>query len=360
MMKPVSAFVSVFLLATAAPCMLGGAGWAHAQPQPVSVALPDTSAPVGRVLTIPVRLERRVSEADGVVAFQFDVQFDPSVLDVTGATNDGTLSDGWLLSATPFEGRLRVASANARPAVGGPGPLVLLTVEVVGEGTSALSLKRLMLNEGDPDADGADGSLTARPPEEPNRAPEAHDDTTRTPRDASVEIDVLENDVDPDGDALTVTGVTVTSSALRSGTAEIAANGRAVRYAPASDAGSLAPATFRYRIVDEHGAADTASVVVLPSRKAPLRLTNYPNPFARRTTIAYTLPREARVHLAVYDALGRRVSVLVNGQRQKAGFKEVLWDAQADAARPPASSGVYLCRLRADEAVRSTDLVLIR
>lgn len=66
------------------------------------------------------------------------------------------------------------------------------------------------------------------------------------------------------------------------------------------------------------------------------------------------------MHLAVYDALGRRVSVLVNGQRQKAGFKEVLWDAQADAAHPPASSGVYLCRLRADEAVRSTDLVLIR
>ena len=93
MVKPVPAFVSVFLLATAAPCMLGGAGWAHAQPQPVSVALPDTSAPVGRVLTIPVRLERRVSEADGVVAFQFDVQFDPSVLDVTGATNDGTLSE---------------------------------------------------------------------------------------------------------------------------------------------------------------------------------------------------------------------------------------------------------------------------
>ena len=40
---------------------------------------------------------------------------------------------------------------------------------------------------------------------------------------------------------------------------------------------------------------------------------NHPNPFNRATSITYGVPKSANVKLAVYDALGREVSVLVNG-----------------------------------------------
>jgi len=67
---------------------------------------------------------------------------------------------------------------------------------------------------------------------------------------------------------------------------------------------------------------------------------NYPNPFNPTTVIRYQLPAAASVTLAVYDVLGREVTVLVNDRRD-AGVHEVQFDG-ANLA-----SGVYLYRLSA-------------
>jgi chitinase len=67
---------------------------------------------------------------------------------------------------------------------------------------------------------------------------------------------------------------------------------------------------------------------------------NYPNPFNPSTVVRYTLPQEAQVTLEVYNILGQRVAVLVDGV-QGAGSHETVF--QSDNL----SSGVYLYRLTA-------------
>ena len=64
-----------------------------------------------------------------------------------------------------------------------------------------------------------------------------------------------------------------------------------------------------------------------------------PNPFNPRTKIVYSLPREGRVTLRVYDVQGRLVSTLVNG-RKPAGDHTLEFNGDK------LSSGVYLMRLQ--------------
>lgn len=65
---------------------------------------------------------------------------------------------------------------------------------------------------------------------------------------------------------------------------------------------------------------------------------NYPNPFNPLTIIRYSLPLDSRVTLKLYDALGREISTLVDGE-ERAGWHEV----HLDAAK--LSSGIYFYRL---------------
>jgi hypothetical protein len=87
-------------------------------------------------------------------------------------------------------------------------------------------------------------------------------------------------------------------------------------------------------------------------------LPNYPNPFSERTTIEYALPEPQEVRLAVYDALGRRVRVLVD-ERQSAGTHQVRWDGTTASGRQ-AASGLYLIRLEAGATEQTRKMVLIR
>ncbi len=66
--------------------------------------------------------------------------------------------------------------------------------------------------------------------------------------------------------------------------------------------------------------------------------TNYPNPFNPSTTIAFSLPEDARVRLTVFDAIGRPVANLVDGH-VAAGRHTVDFDA---AGLP---SGTYFYRI---------------
>jgi hypothetical protein len=82
-------------------------------------------------------------------------------------------------------------------------------------------------------------------------------------------------------------------------------------------------------------------------------LQNYPNPFNPNTTIKFELPRTSQVNLAVYDILGREVSVLVN-ERKDAGAYEVKFDGSHFA------NGVYIYRIRAGEFVQTKRLMLLK
>ncbi|MDX2129098.1 MAG: FG-GAP-like repeat-containing protein [Chloroherpetonaceae bacterium] len=68
---------------------------------------------------------------------------------------------------------------------------------------------------------------------------------------------------------------------------------------------------------------------------------NFPNPFNPSTSIAYALPSQSRVSLEVYDLLGRKVAILVNGI-QNAGSYTVGFNASNLA------SGMYIYRISAN------------
>ncbi len=70
---------------------------------------------------------------------------------------------------------------------------------------------------------------------------------------------------------------------------------------------------------------------------------NAPNPAADRTTIRFALPTPANVELEVFDLLGRRVAVLIDGVRE-AGYHDEPFDVRILA------SGVYVVRIRAESA----------
>jgi hypothetical protein len=112
--------------------------------------------------------------------------------------------------------------------------------------------------------------------------------------------------------------------------------------------------------VDEAGAEAAASAVAtasgLGSAGVPTALTlapAYPNPFSSRATLRFGLPAAAHVRLAVYDALGRRVAVLLDGE-QAAGWHEAVLDGSGLAG------GLYVARLEAGAAAQTQRLTLVR
>jgi len=83
-------------------------------------------------------------------------------------------------------------------------------------------------------------------------------------------------------------------------------------------------------------------------------LGNYPNPFNPMTTIRYGLPEKSDITITVYDALGRRVTVLANGSTQQAGWHTVDFNAHN------LSSGLYLYRLQAANVVLTGKMTLVK
>ncbi len=68
-----------------------------------------------------------------------------------------------------------------------------------------------------------------------------------------------------------------------------------------------------------------------------------PNPFRASTAFGYTLAQGGALELAIFDAQGRVVRVLVSGD-QPAGRGSVTWDGRRDDGAP-AAAGLYFARL---------------
>ncbi len=79
----------------------------------------------------------------------------------------------------------------------------------------------------------------------------------------------------------------------------------------------------------------------------------YPNPAHGPVNIPYQLAASSAVELSVYDLLGRRVAVLVDGE-QDAGRHLRTWNAEGLA------SGMYIYRLKAEAFSDTGKLILVR
>ena len=106
----------------------------------------------------------------------------------------------------------------------------------------------------------------------------------------------------------------------------------------------------------EYGGQDTIRVGVDEAPALPADIVlhqNYPNPFNPETRIRYEVPAATYVRLAVYSLLGEEVIRLVEGPRS-AGMHEVAFDGST------LSSGVYLLRFTAGDAVRTRRMLLLK
>lgn len=80
---------------------------------------------------------------------------------------------------------------------------------------------------------------------------------------------------------------------------------------------------------------------------------NYPNPFNPTTTIEYSIPEKSYVIINVYNAIGQKVSTLVEGIKEK-GVYRYTFDAQK------LQSGVYIYKLETNTKQLTRKMLLLK
>lgn len=80
---------------------------------------------------------------------------------------------------------------------------------------------------------------------------------------------------------------------------------------------------------------------------------NYPNPFNPVTTIKFSLPEASKVSLNIYNALGEKITELVDTNLE-AGWYNYQWDANNFA------SGIYIYELRTDKFISVKKMILMK
>ena len=130
----------------------------------IGVTAPKMSAAAGSEVVIPVAIKDLTGK--GVVAYQFDLEYDPAVLEPAevAAELSRTISDGMsVTSNAPTPGLLKVVVYGATP-VQGAGALVNLKFNAIGGvgAKSPLTIKQFMLNEGGLKVNTTDGEVNGR------------------------------------------------------------------------------------------------------------------------------------------------------------------------------------------------------
>jgi len=80
---------------------------------------------------------------------------------------------------------------------------------------------------------------------------------------------------------------------------------------------------------------------------------NYPNPFNPTTNIEFDIPKSEFVKLEIYDAIGQKITTLVNKNLNAGSYTE-QWNAKDHA------SGIYYVKLTAGTNVKTKKLVLMK
>ena len=138
------------------------------------------------------------------------------------------------------------------------------------------------------------------------------------------------------------------------------ANGRTYYYVPSTSTWYQALSPNDYLLLMRATVKTTTSVSEIDTRipdKFEL-LPNYPNPFNPSTTIRYSLPESADVNIAVYDINGSHITDLADNH-QNPGTYTITWNGRNDAGLM-VSSGVYYCRVKAGNYIKTNKMILLK
>ena len=136
----------------------GNAVIADAGVDQVSVTLPQLSGSAGEEILLPLTVGNLTGKS--VTSFEATLVYDPSIIQITGVSQDGTLSDGVspiVNVSTP--GRVVVSWATVSP-LQGAGVLLNFETTLVSSGVSPLSFESFEFNEGVPETALTSGSVT--------------------------------------------------------------------------------------------------------------------------------------------------------------------------------------------------------
>lgn len=131
----------------------------------VDVAMPDTSAFSGDTLLVPVR----VSDLSGleIYSYQFDLFYDPEVIEAIGVDSSGTLTQIWGSAVINLEtpGVMKLGNYGTT-ALSNAGVLVYLKFTLIGEmnDSTQLDVEAFAFNDVNPAAVVSDGSVKILPP----------------------------------------------------------------------------------------------------------------------------------------------------------------------------------------------------
>ena len=113
---------------------------------------------------------------------------------------------------------------------------------------------------------------------------------------------------------------------------------------------------FQYRLkqIDNDGSfeySDAVEVEVIPTRFELSQ--NYPNPFNPITTIRFSLPKETRLKINLYNLLGEIIKTITEGIYQ-AGYYNISFNASN------LPSGTYVYRIESDNFIESKRMMLLK
>ena len=133
---------------------------------------------------------------------------------------------------------------------------------------------------------------------------------------------------------------------------------------------NVAPGAYLYRLKqvdldgtehlsEQHRVVVTGAVASVNDASLPQRFAleqNYPNPFNPATRIRYGVPQTGLVRLAIYNAIGQEISLLVNDV-QSPGQYEVTFAPENSSSM---SSGTYFCRLQVGERTETRTMFYLK
>jgi hypothetical protein len=124
-----------------------------------------------------------------------------------------------------------------------------------------------------------------------------------------------------------------------------------------SDALRHRSVSYRLKQIDRDGACRYSGEIAV-SLEAPEQgtttLKNFPNPFAQTTSISFSIPTAETIHMAVFDASGREVALLMNDEKFERGQYSVQFNG---ASLPP---GMYTCQFSTGDRSIKQSMVISR
>jgi hypothetical protein len=347
----------------------------------VTIRIPEIWAMPGDTALLPISISL-VTEADQVWSLEGRIDYDSSVVQPIGVSNELTLTETWTTTPTYHAtgNSLRIAYGGIYSLTGSGAVLtVMFTVsEAISIGqNSALQFGYFMLNEGIPPVTLKSAQFTAGESSQIALSASGYDfghvaleDSSHTQFTITNQgvADLIVLDIYSESDQCSYgsmdfplsleTGQTLQLNVTFHPTIEDSLNSR-IKITSNDPTHPITTIALSGESFDPMGIEDELHMNQLPDK---YRLDqNFPNPFNPTTDIRYEIEVDGSpiyTDLTIYNTLGQKIRTLVHTS-QGPGIYTVTWDA-TDNQGNNVPSGIYIYSIKVGEFTQTKRMVYIR